>query len=70
MRRTSGARTIRGTVGDGPEDVLEDIAGRVDIVYVVSEWCRDDYRQRCIGVEMDGSIYTTLVRAISLRGAV
>ena len=36
MRRTKGARTIRGTVGDGPEDVLEDIAGRVDIVYVVS----------------------------------
>ena len=36
MRRTRGARIIRGTVGDGPEDVREDITGRVDIVYVVS----------------------------------
>jgi len=56
--RTSGAKTIRGTAGDGLEDVREDIAGRVDIC-VRSEWCRDDYRQRCIGVEMDGSIYAT-----------
>ena len=40
MRRTKGARTIRGTVGDGPEDVREDITGRVDIVYVVSGGAR------------------------------
>jgi hypothetical protein len=42
VRRTKGARIIRGTVGDGPEDVREDITGRVDIMYVVvsSEWCR------------------------------
>jgi hypothetical protein len=32
VRRTKGARIIRGTVGDGPEDVLEDITGRVDIM--------------------------------------
>jgi hypothetical protein len=40
VSRTRGARIIRGTVGDGPEDVREDITGRVDIVYVVlsSEW--------------------------------
>ena len=36
MIRTSGAKTMRGTAGDGLEDVREDIAGRVDIVYVVS----------------------------------
>jgi hypothetical protein len=67
VRRTSGARIIRGTVGDGPEDVREDITGRVDIMYVVvsSEWCRDEYRSRCIGVVMDGSIYAILVHAIS-----
>ena len=34
--RTSGAKTIRGTAGDGLEDVREDIAGRVDIVKVIS----------------------------------
>jgi hypothetical protein len=66
VSRTRGAKIIRGTVGDGPEDVREDITGRVDIVYVVvdSEWCRDEYRQRCI--EMDGSIYATLVRAFCI----
>lgn len=32
VRRTSGDKIIRGIVDDGPEDVREDIAGRVDIV--------------------------------------
>jgi hypothetical protein len=43
VSRTRGAKIIRGTAGDGPEDVREDITGRVDIVYVVvdSEWCRE-----------------------------
>jgi hypothetical protein len=34
VRRTRGDRIIRGTVGDGPDDVRLDIAGRVDIVSV------------------------------------
>ena len=65
MIRTSGAKTIRGTAGDGLEDVREDIAGRVDIVQV-DEWYKDDYRQRCIGVEMarkylrDPSLYAPI----------
>ena len=34
VRRTKGDRIIRGTVGDGPEDVRLDIAGRADIAKV------------------------------------